>query len=307
MRSPGELSLVIRADATPRIGAGHAMRCLNLAEGWSASGLGASALHGVIELPFARQRASSLGIELAPPVRAAPTGDVLVVDSYDDDQRRRWAVEGEFRLRVLVDDLGGSVPDGYGVVWNPNPYGESVAYPGFRGVVLGGPDLVPVRSDLPRWSGSASPLVAVALGGASISGELLQALRILGDLLPEQSFLGVGAWVPAGWSKCAPDRPWDALAACGAILVAGGTSAWEAAAVGIPACVVLTADNQRLSVDWAAARGVPTVDTTDGRSSEATARALAEGVCGARPLPRLQSAGRAVALRLASLLPVGTR
>ena len=58
-------NLVIRADATGPIGAGHVMRMLVLADVWRSGIAGNVTLVGDVDIPFVRARVRSSGLELA--------------------------------------------------------------------------------------------------------------------------------------------------------------------------------------------------------------------------------------------------
>lgn len=287
--------LCLRADAEARIGAGHAMRLASLGEAWTAGG-GRAVLWGRVELPFVAERLAGAGVEVAdaPP---ADGGCVLVVDSYDEAVRATCAARPA-RLRVLVDDLGCPVPSGYGMVWNPNAYGDAALYPGFAGEVLGGPAAVPVRPGLPAWSGAGSPTVGAMLGGGNPGPVLGEAMRIVAEALGPQGLTGVGEWVRPPATRADASGPWTSLSRCGALVTAAGSSVWEAAAVGIPAVVVRTAYNQDRIVRWARDAGVPAVDALGADDAAALAAEILDALGRAAPLPPIDPGAGRVARRL---------
>src|SRR5687768_11334138 len=105
--------LVVRADGTERTGAGHVMRCATLAEAWRAAGLGDAVVHGEVALPFVRRRLARAGVAVADAGAPIAASDVLLVDSYEADVRRRGADQPLPALRALVDDGEILVPAGY--------------------------------------------------------------------------------------------------------------------------------------------------------------------------------------------------
>jgi spore coat polysaccharide biosynthesis predicted glycosyltransferase SpsG len=299
-------SLVLRADATAATGAGHVMRGAALAAAWREAG-GTASLWGSVEIPFVRARLEALGVPVAADARA---GTVLVVDSYDADVRRGLAGDAAYELRVLVDDLGGPVPAGYDVVWNPNPAADAARYPAFDGTVLAGARHVALPATLPRWAPAAAGdrsagdrrRVGVLLGGGAPPSALVSALAAAGAALPDHAFAGGAVWAPAGWTPLEATGVWSALATCDVLVTAGGTTMLEAAAVGIPAVVLQVADNQRANADWARAAGVPVLAATTPTEVASVADMLGAAMDRARPLPRLENGAPAVVRTLVELV-----
>ncbi|HEY9506779.1 MAG TPA: hypothetical protein VIQ27_12445 [Gemmatimonadales bacterium] len=286
--------LLIRADASATAGAGHAMRTLALAEAWAASGAGQVELAGAVELEFVRRRIANLGIAPLEQLADRRLPAVLVVDSYDQAARVEGGAWQPGTLRVLVDDLGGDVPAGYDVVWNPGPWGGEIPYPGFRGTVLSGVEWVPVTSGLPRWNGGEAGRVAVLLGGGRADPALAQAMERLTQQARGIAFSGVGAWVPPSWERLDAARLWTDAVRASALITAAGTSLLEAANVGIPVVVVCTADNQSPGARWARRASVPVVDARQADAAEIAA-ALERALPLARSLPPLHDCAPAVA------------
>src|SRR5437899_12189054 len=168
-RSVGAASLtdlLVLADATAEIGAGHAMRCAALADAWRDLRLGSVGFSGRVEIPFVMARLHDAGADIVP--AGAPAGRgrprVILLDSYDP-ARREQALATPGTLHVVVDDLGEPVPVGFDVVWNPNAYADANLYPTFSGSVVAGAEAVPLRDDLPAWRASNAHHLGGALGG----------------------------------------------------------------------------------------------------------------------------------------------
>src|SRR5688500_9186552 len=140
VREVGTVELILRADADARTGAGHAMRLLALAEEWLRSKLGPVRFWGRLDVGFAATRAHDLAVAVGNGPTCFLERCVLVADLYNAGERQRLAARPEPSLRVLVDDVGGEVPAGFDVVWNPNAYGVACLYPAFAGQVIAGPD-----------------------------------------------------------------------------------------------------------------------------------------------------------------------
>lgn len=281
------------------------MRCLNLAEAWRRTVSGPVSIAGEISLDFVRERAEDLGVPIVENENW-PEGEILVVDSYNEAVRADGSIGGRYGRRVLVDDLGEQVPDGYDTVWNPNPYGDEALYPRFAGVLITGRGTVPIRPGLPKWEGSESRRVGVALGGGQVCAETVAVLADLARRTAELAFAGVGQWVPPDWTRLSSGDPWADLARCNRVILAAGGTTWEAAFVGVPVVLVVTADNQELVADWASAHGAPIVDFRRVADDPlAHLLALEAALDSARPLPRLESGSENVARLLSQGMRLG--
>jgi spore coat polysaccharide biosynthesis predicted glycosyltransferase SpsG len=292
------LVLACRADATPTIGAGHAMRLSVLAAAWQAAG-GEVAWQGEITIPFVERRLAELGIPLQDELEEDRGVSVFVIDSYDATVRYTKGFTNAV-VRVLVDDLGGVVPPGYDVVWNPNAYGRAELYPGFSGAVLSGPEAVAIRDGLPPWRTRPDGETVVTIGGGDPSASLRDALTQLSELVAGQRFAIAGGWAPPGWRVIAPDQLWATARDAKLVVTAAGTTVWEAASVQVPVILLQTADNQRFVYRWGRDAGVPGLNTllVDAEFLAHQLRALLPA---ARPLPPLANGAPAVAMRLGGL------
>lgn len=293
------MDLVLRTTGTPAVGGGHVMRCAALAEAWRAAGLGGAVLWGEVTVPYAQRRLERLQVRC---VDAAPAGEaVLVCDNYDLAVRGEVARHSPAALRVLVDDVGGDVPSGYDVVWNPNAYGSAALYPGFGGTVFGGTEWMAVRTELPAWRGNRSGPIAVMLGGSTLAPALVDGLRRFGEQVGVPRVVASGAWVPDGWARLPDDQPWNAIADASLLITSAGTTIWEMACAGIPAVPVRIADNQDLIFAWATAAGAPGVDVLALGDADRIAAALVRASGAARVLPPIRNGASAVAQRLATM------
>lgn len=272
------------------------MRLATLGLAWREAGGDAVAI-GEHEIPFVAAHYRDLGIEVASGTEAQ--GDVVVVDSYDPGIRFRHAQPAGPELRVLLDDVGGLVPPGFDVVWNPNPYGGAEHYPGFAGCVVSGPDHLAVRPDLPMWSRQNNEVV-VSVGGGEPQTTVWEAFEGLPLLLPNERMAMTGRVVPRGWRQIEPACFWAEASHAKMLVTAAGGTMWEAAAAGIPVVVLQIADNQRFGYRWARDAGVPGINAllVDGDFMAHQLRAL---IGAARPLPRLTNGAGRVAAVLAQL------
>lgn len=286
------MRLLVRADATPEVGAGHVMRCAALAESWIAVGVGDVIVAGDVTLPFVQHRLQQLGVKVDR--AAAQSGaDVLLVDSYDERVRHE-PPDGPAALRVLVDDLGANA-DRFDVVWNPNAYRADMLYVGFTGEVIS--QLVPLRGGLPVWS-PQSGTVAVSLGGTTPSPTLVEAIDACAVAMRRTIVASSAAWIPAHWQRASADDMWSSFADCEFMLTAGGSTVWEAAHVGIPIAVLLAAPNQQLVGEWVRAQGAPVLDVSASMNRGALIAGISRCMQEARALTRIENGAVEVATRL---------
>lgn len=272
------------------------MRCFSLAERWIELG-GRAECWGSVTIPFAEQRAESLGVLIVAQPRRV--GSILLVDVYDEAERLALSSSQAGSRRVLIDDLGASVPCGYDAVWNPNAYGDSSLYQGFSGEVIAGPDYIPIRRGLPHWVGDGTG--AVSFGAGELPMVLRLALSQLPGALGVPAGWSVGECSPPGWCRVNPADHWSDLKHARWLITAGGSTLWEAATVRIPVVVVVFAENQALVGEWAAGNGAPVMDVRGRTDPVAISAELARMVLNARALPPLESGAEAVARRLFQL------
>lgn len=270
------------------------MRSAALAEAWLEARLGDVIFWGEISLEYVIARLQRIGSRVVETRPAESLDAVVICDHYDADVRAGIAGQTGSGIRVLVDDLGGVIPSGFDIVWNPNAYATAALYPKFGGKVLSGPKYIPLRSDIPRWKRAGARGTAVMLGG---SGAIPAALRAaLADLAGETSLkpvAGVGSWLPSGWAELSTDSPWSDIVGHQRLVTAAGTTTWEAAKAGIPVVALLLADNQSKIFEWAVGRGAPGIDVR--RAAKGTlGPQLVEAARGARKLPTIENGARRV-------------
>lgn len=290
--------LLLRADAGPRLGAGHLSRCVAFAEeavtrGWHVT------LSGEIA---AGQWLRSLDVPLLPPATDADAlaglakevaADLVVVDNYPLGElwpavrnvgaRLISLEDGEFGRRAadIVVDCGLAPPA------RPDDGSPTV---------LTGPAFAPLRAAVRearehRRRGVPAgdpPRVIVALGGGDASAvlpPLLTALRDTGlamDVLAISSAPGMTP-APRPWQRFAVDGPRADLlrlfAGADLVVSAAGVTLLELCCIGVPTALLLRADNQaagyRAVVDRHAVAGLGAVEDLIADPAPAT-----EVLCG---------------------------
>ena len=239
--------VVVLADGAPEAGRGHLSRCSGV--------IGALMLLGVRTQAVALDASDAVefdGIRFEPFSKArvaiAARGTVVLGDSYrlEPETVRSW----DPRALAWFDDAVPARDVADVVVIAPRAAGAHDA-PGRR--VLGGFEHVSLRPGMgtrPRTVGAEMLSVLVTLG-ASPTAPTMSAAR------------GIVAAVPSATVRAVTDGPLeeglvvislrsslaDELERADIVVCAGGQTALEAAAWGIPAVIVPIADNQRANVE----------------------------------------------------------
>ena len=288
------MRFAIRADATPRMGSGHLMRCYALAQELAAAGAevhfvgdirGAAAESLIESGGFGLQRLTPGGdAELEDEAGAALSAgkwDWLVIDHYgiDREQQRAWRPLAS-RIAV-VDDLADR-PHDCDLLLNQNyaalgPLCYEGLLPGHCEQLLGPryallrPEFRAYRVDPARISGPVRR-VLVSLGGSDPDNATLRILEALAE--PVSNLAELQITVLAGAANpnfeqleifCSGrpgvkllrhvDDPWGELSHCELVIGAGGGSAWERLCVGVATVQVTLAENQRVNAECLAADG----------------------------------------------------
>lgn len=326
--------LLIHADAGPRVGAGHVMRCLALAQAWMDRGGKAVFLLGPEAAPL-RRRLEDEGleifdaggtVELARKIGA----DWVVLDGYCFGISAQRAVkDADFRL-MKIDDHAHAAEYVADVVLDPHLRADERRYasrPSSSRLLLGA-RYVLLRREFRTRMRSARPAVPavhkllVSLGGSDPDNQtalVLQALSrvpdprretvvVVGPTNSHRTALEAAARGVAGTVRFESDvtRMADLMAWADAAVSAAGGTCWEMAFMGLPAVLVIAAENQRPNVQALAGAGAALYGGTDLEG--AIARLLSDGSLRAELSARGQSlldgkgADRAAAVLEAGLL-----
>jgi UDP-2,4-diacetamido-2,4,6-trideoxy-beta-L-altropyranose hydrolase len=251
--------IVIRADATPTMGLGHAMRCLALAQ--AHRDVGGEVVFAMAEPPeafVARLAAETISVRRLESAQEtadlARDADWIVLDGYHFDAAYERTLRAAGRLLVLDDhdadhDADLILRQGLGA-----RAGEGV---------LAGPRYTLLRREFRTWQGGDREIperarrILVTLGGGDPGALMLRVLAALelvdeplevqwltGPLNPRRAELEAAApdWVDVVVD--ATDMPlrmaWADLA-----VTAAGITSWELARVGTPQIAIELAYNQR--------------------------------------------------------------
>ncbi len=283
--------VVFRADAGRSIGGGHVMRCLALAdalrdEGWqphfagspetrvTVKALGDADIqwHPLVD-PFAPQMLTA----------AVPACDLLVVDSYKLDEAYESACRGWARAIMVIDDLADRRHDcdllldqSLGRVAADYRY---LVPPQCR--TLTGADFALLRADFALRRGQRQDTgevrrIFLSLGMMDEPGFLLEAIPVIRALLPQARIdVVVGGrathleqlqLLAAGDARLIlhvdADHVADLMQQVDIAVIGAGTTVLEACCVGLPAILLVVADNQRgIAAAMRSHSAVPVIET----------------------------------------------
>ena len=319
--------LLLRADAGPGIGSGHAARLLALAEAWIDAG-GRARMLTVAPSPALKVRAGLQGIELvalsaahpdpkdlaatADAVQDSAPGTWLAVDGYGFDPAYLSALRAAGARVLRVDDgPRGEIPCDVFLDSNPGAERSSPALP-HEALPLLGPHWTPMRSSFAlagelRAGRTLARNLLISFGGwdpENATGLALRALRRVKT--PFEAVVVVGPDNPRGdaLAKLAEGLPVRLermadmpmlMSKADLALIGGGVTMLEACAAGLPALVATVAENQEAGAADLAERGlVRSLGRATAVGEDALARALDELLLDAAERDRLSRAGRAV-------------
>jgi len=279
--------LIIRADAGTRIGTGHIMRCLALAQGWKDAGgevtfVTSCRAEGLLQ----RLRDEEFDIKLlsgAYPdtddwditrdVLAVHPGARVVLDGYHFDEVYQRQVR-EAGHRLLVIDDNAHLKHYYAdIVLNQNLHAEQLPYScepytslllGTRYVLLRR-EFLAWKEKLQREIPEVACRVLITLGGGDSDNQTLKVIQALQEVaIPDlEATVVIGASNPhasalneaAKQSRipirivCDAKNMPELMSRADVAVAASGSTFWELAFMGVPSLVFVLADNQRYLAD----------------------------------------------------------
>ncbi len=281
MSTPSLPRLLIRADAGEKIGSGHAMRCLALAQAWQDAGgevLHAGVLPPTLAIRFENERITRTALHDAPgsPADAVRTAALaaevaagwVVLDGYHFSLRYQQTLVATGARLLVHDDFGCLGAYAATVILDQNLGTSESAYahrePESR--LLLGPKFALLRREFSRWRGWTREIAAqgrrvlVTLGGSDPHNATLAALTALREVKvddlevvivagsgnPHHSQLAAAVREAGENFRLVIDaRDLDELMAWADLAVAaGGSTSWERALLGLPGLIVVLAENQ---------------------------------------------------------------
>ncbi|MCG8565877.1 MAG: UDP-2,4-diacetamido-2,4,6-trideoxy-beta-L-altropyranose hydrolase, partial [Desulfobacterales bacterium] len=277
---------VIRADGGSRMGAGHLMRCLALAQAWQRR-RGQVVMVSHCDIPELKQRFIHLGCdwldvperEIKNPAWAweslqgrmdiRPETDWWILDGYGFDTAYQRAL-GRTGLPLLVLDDHQHLPSYHAhILLNQNSRQLDSTYV-LEGDtrLLSGPGFALLREEFQAPTAPEIPAraqnILATLGGADPDRVTEKVMAIL-DKIPRGDFqihilagpanpalealLAKGRTAKHATTILAPVEEMRPLIQwADLVITAGGSTCWELAALGAPMAVIATADNQRALV-----------------------------------------------------------
>lgn len=274
--------LLIRADAGVRQGTGHVMRCLALGQGWvRAGGQVTFAMAETTPALMARLAREGFGrqmLTVVPGSRddalatlalarglAAPW---IVADGYAFDAAWQELVHGQGVRLAVCDDYGHTTRYQADLILNQNFSADPQWYAGRAdGCRLAmGSAYVLLRQEFSDWSGSARRIAEVAtkvlvtMGGSdpdnvtcAVLAELrkipgLEVVVAVGGGNPHRAAVAALVQEPANAATLrmevdCPAMP-ELMAWADVAVTAGGSTLWELAYMGLPAIMLVIAENQ---------------------------------------------------------------
>ncbi|MFI9646279.1 PseG/SpsG family protein [Streptomyces sp. NPDC052040] len=303
--------LALRADATARMGTGHVVRCLALAEEAAARGM-SPVLLGACEVPWLTKilAMSPLTLTGAPHAPAdfgrrlrelAP--EAVVIDAYHlPEEHYHAAAEVAPVLAAYDGEVRHARAD---VLYDQNIGADRTAPPSADGaVLLRGPSFAVVRDDVRvlrpahpsrralRWAATPAPVpkVLLVLGGTDALGATLALTRALLAQIPEihlsvvtMDAAGVRALAAGPGQRVDVIAPTPALpvamAGMDLVVSAAGTTTIELCCLGVAAALIQAVDNQapvyRGAVSHGCAEGLGVLDEVLARPAAMAQRVRA--------------------------------
>lgn len=290
--------LCIRADADARMGVGHVMRCLALAQTWQDRG-GSVCFISAMETPSLLERLRQEAMEIST-IRAAPGSDQdlqetvaaarqrgatwLVLDGYHFSREYMLGVQQAGLHLLLLDDVADRDLSGVEAVLNQNAYATVEMHQHFDPrphLLLGARHTLLRREFLKhreeREIHGDARRILVTLGGADVPNATLNVMRSLERItaLRLEVRLVVGAanrHLPELSAELPqlrtrheaeilinpPDMPGQ-MVWSDITITAAGSSCWELCCLGVPQLMLVTADNQRLMPPYFIEHGIADV------------------------------------------------
>jgi UDP-2,4-diacetamido-2,4,6-trideoxy-beta-L-altropyranose hydrolase len=286
-------SMLIRADAGVRMGTGHVMRCLGLAQARQAAGgqvfYAMAAGSNGVEERLRRENIEIVSVEAEPGAAADARAtaaaaarlscDWIVLDGYHfDSDYQRVLKQSEQRLLVM-DDLGALPCYCADIVVNQDPIADERMYlhRASETQLLLGTEYTFLRREFLQRSRTRRESVPVArkllvtLGGSDPDNVTEKVIRCLDDAGIDglEATVLVGPSNPHGTRlelaarSCRtrvrllrdPGNIPELMAECDFAVVAGGSTLWELAYFYVPSLVLVLAENQDAATSLLHARG----------------------------------------------------
>jgi UDP-2,4-diacetamido-2,4,6-trideoxy-beta-L-altropyranose hydrolase len=325
------LCLLFRCDASTRIGTGHAMRCLALAQAWQDAG-GNAVFAMAKSTEAVAQRIVGERMEFVRVAQAAgsPSDSECTIELAGQHTARWVVVDGyvfgadyqvrlhEAGLKVLIlDDDGRSERYVAEIILNQNPQATERLYPDRprSARLLLGSEYVLLRREFAAWRGWRRKIdapalkVLVTMGGSDPDNVTIRVIEAMMAAPEFEAQIVVGGSNPhlaevrgaIGGSRQGLRLVHNAgdmanLVAWADIAVAAaGTAAWEMAFMGLPALLIVLADNQEPIASALAHAGAAVTLGSAGSVSAKEIRNTLRGLSDSHEvLQKMSTCGRAL-------------
>jgi UDP-2,4-diacetamido-2,4,6-trideoxy-beta-L-altropyranose hydrolase len=312
MERPDERHLLIRADASTRIGTGHLMRCLALAQAWKDAGgqvvfitscQNEGLLHRLQEEEFdVRVLACpypDLGDwDYTKDIVASYPNAWVVLDGYHFDEVYQQMVKQAGHRLLVIDDMAHLKHYYADIILNQNLHADQLCYscePYTR--LLLGTEYVLLRREFLAWrdwkreAPETARRLLVTLGGSDPENytlEVIQALQLT-DSPGLEATVVIGAGNPHAETLKASIRQGsppirlvskvknmpELMAWADVAVASAGTTTWELLFLGTPALFLILADNQSLVAQQIEGQKI---GKTVGWAGRISVRSLAESI-----------------------------
>lgn len=287
------MTLLIRADSDSQMGIGHVMRCLALAQAWQAEGESAAFVSSCQSAAL-RRRVEDAGIGLVSLDRPYPDPRDLqrtlaelevrearwmVLDGYKFDAEYQQAIRRAGHRLLIIDDMAHLPRYHADILLNQNINAKQLRYAADPATeLLLGTSYVLLRPEFHAWQGwrqnsaDVASKILVTLGGSDpndVTLKTIQAFELLDTCHVEARIVAGPAHLNCETLRQAVDcskcdvrlltnvaNMSELMAWADCAISAGGSTVWELAFMGVPAVVVVMAENQRGLADELAQRGV---------------------------------------------------
>jgi len=275
-------NLLVRADATPKIGSGHFMRCLALAEIWQDT-RGEVLFASAFDAPGLEARLKKDGIQFLRISHEAGTfgdadetvkiahqygSDWIVVDGYHFGAEYQKKIKNSGLNLLFIDDYGHADHYYADIVLNQNIYADMSFYPKYEPFTrfLLGTKYALIRKEFLKWSNwhrnvpEVARKILVTFGGSdpdNITLKVIDAAKtvdldnlevkvVIGETNPHFNLIQktVNGFSNFTLIKNAENMP-ELMAWADIAISAAGSTCWELAYMGTPFIALSIAENQK--------------------------------------------------------------
>lgn len=266
------MNIIIRTDASVKIGSGHVMRCLTVAKKLRSEGCHVKFWMEPLEGNLIDYAASE-GFEN---ILEATDADLYIVDHYGLDIKWERMIRKYSKKLVVIDDLARehdcdllldqNVVPNYDKRYDGLVPANSVKLLGPKYLIMRD-EFIEARQQSIKRNGEIERLL-VFMGGTDPKNETMKILKALENFTFEHVDVVVGNGNPVkekireiclakGYHyHCQINYMASLMQQADFAIGAGGVTMWERCYVGLPSSATIVADNQIVTTEYAASLGV---------------------------------------------------